>query len=190
MVREPDATLQPQPQHHQLMSKRRVLGFKPQRRLERRGQDGQHETEQPDHPASLGDSNTSPTRTRFSVHTTRRSSRARSARDWKRAQALMASHIRGCVEHALKEDNAGVFNTSAKSRVAQTIRSEAPAGTKPAVGASKGTLCRRAQGKALRPPQMATDRGPPLRVNGNHRNRYRSASTRTLNAGVACRRLG
>jgi len=29
-----------------------------------------------------------------------------------------------------------------------------------------------------------------LRMNGNHRNRYRSASTRTLNAGVACRRLG
>ena len=57
-------------------------------------------------------------------------------------------------------------------------------------GASKGTRCRRAQGKALRPPQMATDRGPPLRVNENHRNRYRSASTRTLNAGVACRRLG
>ena len=30
MVREPDATLQPPPQDHQLMSKRRVVGFKPQ----------------------------------------------------------------------------------------------------------------------------------------------------------------
>jgi hypothetical protein len=37
-----------------MMSKRRVLSFKPQPRLERRGQDGQHETEKPDHPASLG----------------------------------------------------------------------------------------------------------------------------------------
>jgi hypothetical protein len=34
-----------------------VLGFKPQLRLELRGQDGQSEAEQPDHPASLGDSN-------------------------------------------------------------------------------------------------------------------------------------
>jgi hypothetical protein len=69
MVREPDATMPPTPQDHQLMSKRRVLGFKPQPRLERRGQNGQHETEQPDHPASLGDSITSSTRTGFSVHT-------------------------------------------------------------------------------------------------------------------------
>jgi hypothetical protein len=35
------------------MPKRRVLGFKPQPRLERRGEDGQRETEKPDHPASL-----------------------------------------------------------------------------------------------------------------------------------------
>jgi hypothetical protein len=69
MVREPDATMQPTSQDHQLMSKRRVLSFKPQPRLERRGQNGQHETEQPDYPASLGDSITSSTRTRFSVHT-------------------------------------------------------------------------------------------------------------------------
>jgi EAL domain-containing protein (putative c-di-GMP-specific phosphodiesterase class I) len=52
------------------MSKYRVLSFKPQLRLEWRGQDGQNETEQPDHSASLGDSNTSSTRIRFSVHTT------------------------------------------------------------------------------------------------------------------------
>jgi hypothetical protein len=69
MVSEPDATLQSPLQDHQLMSKRRVLSFKPQPRLERRGQDGQNETEKPDHPASLGDSVTSSTRTGFSVHT-------------------------------------------------------------------------------------------------------------------------
>src|ERR1700716_4126238 len=69
MVGEPDATMQPAPQDHQLMSKHRVLSFKPYLRLERRGQDGQHETEQPDHSASLGDSITSSTRIRFSVHT-------------------------------------------------------------------------------------------------------------------------
>jgi hypothetical protein len=51
------------------MSKHRVLSLKPQLRLERQGQDGQNETEQPDHSASLGDSITSSTRIRFSVHT-------------------------------------------------------------------------------------------------------------------------
>src|SRR5260370_31149343 len=61
--------MQPTLQDNQLMSKHRVLSFKPQLRLEWRGQDGQNETEQPDHPASLGDSITSSTRIRFSVHT-------------------------------------------------------------------------------------------------------------------------
>src|SRR5712672_1752473 len=51
------------------MSKHRVLSFKPQLRLEWRGQDGQNETEQSDHSASLGDSITSSTQIRFSVHT-------------------------------------------------------------------------------------------------------------------------
>src|SRR6478752_7392066 len=62
-------TMQPTPQNNQLMSKHRVLSLKPQLRLEWRGQDGQNETEQPDHSASLGDSITSATRIRFSVHT-------------------------------------------------------------------------------------------------------------------------
>src|SRR5258708_1460342 len=69
MVREPDATMQPTLQDNQLLSKHRVLSFKPQLRLERRGQDGQNETKQPDHSASLGDSITSSTRIRFSVRT-------------------------------------------------------------------------------------------------------------------------
>src|SRR6266403_5684388 len=56
-------------QDNQLMSKHRVLSFKPQLRLEWRGQDGQNETEQSDHSASLGDSITSSTQIRFSVHT-------------------------------------------------------------------------------------------------------------------------
>src|SRR3977135_3553085 len=47
MVREPDATRQPTPHDIQLMSKHRVLSFKPQLRLEWRSQDGQNETEQP-----------------------------------------------------------------------------------------------------------------------------------------------
>src|SRR5450631_1611730 len=69
IVREADATRQPTPHDIQLMSKHRVLSFKPQLRLEWRGQDGQNETEQPDHSASLGDSITTSTRIRFSVHT-------------------------------------------------------------------------------------------------------------------------
>ena len=44
MVREPDATMQPTLQDNQLMSKHHVPGFKPQLRLEWRGQDGQNET--------------------------------------------------------------------------------------------------------------------------------------------------
>src|SRR3984893_1187859 len=51
------------------MSKHRVLSLKPQLRLEWRSQDGQNETEQPDHSASLGDSITASTQIRFSVHT-------------------------------------------------------------------------------------------------------------------------
>ncbi len=69
MVRQPDATMQPAPQDNQLMSERGIFGLKPQLRLERRGQDGQTETEQPDHYASLGDSIASSTQMRFSVHT-------------------------------------------------------------------------------------------------------------------------
>jgi hypothetical protein len=61
MVRQPDAAMQSTPQDNQLMSKHRVLSFKPQLRLEWRGQDGQNETEQPDHSASLSDSITSST---------------------------------------------------------------------------------------------------------------------------------
>jgi hypothetical protein len=56
-VREPNATTRPAPQDNQLMSQHRILGFKPQLRTEWRGQDGQSEAEQPDHHASLGDSN-------------------------------------------------------------------------------------------------------------------------------------
>jgi hypothetical protein len=51
------------------MSKHRVLSFKPYLRLEWRSQDGQNETEQPDHSASLSDSITASTRIGFSVHT-------------------------------------------------------------------------------------------------------------------------
>ena len=39
------------------------------------------------------------------------------ARDWKRAQTIMVSHIRGCVEHALKEDSAGLFGRSAERQL-------------------------------------------------------------------------
>src|SRR5271156_5971616 len=75
MVRKPDATRQPTPHDNQLMSKHRVLSFKPQLRLEWRGHDGQNETKQPDHSATLGDSIRSSTRIRFSVHTPASSNR-------------------------------------------------------------------------------------------------------------------
>jgi hypothetical protein len=69
MVRQPDATVQATPQDNQLMSKHRVLSLEPQLRLEWQAQDGQNETKQPDHSASLGDSITASTQIRFSVHT-------------------------------------------------------------------------------------------------------------------------
>src|SRR5665213_3093830 len=46
VVCEPDPALHLTPQNDQLMSERRVLGFKPALRLEWRGQDGQYETQQ------------------------------------------------------------------------------------------------------------------------------------------------
>jgi hypothetical protein len=73
IVRQPDVTMELAPQNIQLMSKHRVLGLKPQLRLEWRGQDSQGETEQPDHSASLGDSIAPSIRIRFSAHTRRRS---------------------------------------------------------------------------------------------------------------------
>jgi hypothetical protein len=76
IVRKPDATMEPAPQDIQLMSKHRVLSFKPYLRLEWRGQ---NETEQPDHSASLGDSIASSTRIRFSVHTRKKLSTVRIA---------------------------------------------------------------------------------------------------------------
>src|SRR5258708_29349702 len=69
IVREPGPAGHLTPQNDQLMSERSILCLKPALRLEWRGQDGQNETEQPDHSANLGDSVTSSTRIRFSVHT-------------------------------------------------------------------------------------------------------------------------
>src|ERR1035441_10005021 len=68
-VCELDTATQLAPQNNQLMSKHRVLSLKPHFRPEWRGQDGQDETQQPDHSATLGDSVTSSTRIDFSVHT-------------------------------------------------------------------------------------------------------------------------
>jgi len=36
----------------------------------------------------------------------------------------MESHIRGCVEHALKENNAGIFGTSAESQKPAAAKSK------------------------------------------------------------------
>jgi hypothetical protein len=86
MVRQPDATMQATPQDNQLLSKHRVLSLKPHLRLEWQAHDGQGETEQPDHSASLGDSITSSTRIRparepVSLHPERPSLRVSVAMD-------------------------------------------------------------------------------------------------------------
>ena len=57
VVREPNVTVHLAPQYDQLMSERRILGFKPALRLERRPQNGQYEIKQRDHGLlTLGDS--------------------------------------------------------------------------------------------------------------------------------------
>ena len=69
VVGSPSSTPNPPLQDDQLMSEHRILRLKPALRLERRGQHCQNETEQPDHSTNLGDSITSSTGIRFSVHT-------------------------------------------------------------------------------------------------------------------------
>jgi hypothetical protein len=57
VVRQPDSALHLTPQNDQLMSENRILCLKSALRLERRGQNGQDETEQSEHgPQTLGDS--------------------------------------------------------------------------------------------------------------------------------------
>jgi hypothetical protein len=87
--------MQPTSQDNQLMSKHGVLSFKPQLRLEWRGQNGQNEAEQPDHYVSLGDSITSSTRIEFSVHTpTRRAVfEPRARRQLQHRGRLVARHL-------------------------------------------------------------------------------------------------
>jgi DNA-binding GntR family transcriptional regulator len=46
-------------------------------------------------------------------------------RDWKRAQTTMISHIQGCVDHALRENHAGLFSGSSQVTVAKAAASEA-----------------------------------------------------------------
>jgi DNA-binding GntR family transcriptional regulator len=47
-------------------------------------------------------------------------------RDWKKAQTIMISHIQGCVDHALKEDHAGVFSGLSKDKPAQATGAAKP----------------------------------------------------------------
>jgi DNA-binding GntR family transcriptional regulator len=55
------------------------------------------------------------------------------ARDPKRAQDIMVSHIQGCVEHALKEDAAGIFSKSPRGQPGgRTLKVVAPETATPA----------------------------------------------------------
>jgi DNA-binding GntR family transcriptional regulator len=48
------------------------------------------------------------------------------ARDAKRAQDIMVLHIQGCVEHALKEDAAGIFNKPSREATVRPLKVAAP----------------------------------------------------------------
>ena len=45
-------------------------------------------------------------------------------RDWKKAQTIMVSHIHGCVDHALREDHAGLFSGASQLRAPKAAASE------------------------------------------------------------------
>jgi hypothetical protein len=67
-------------------------------------------------------------------------------RDWKKAQSILVAHIEGCVEHALREDNAGLFGTrpkSAASTLTANTGTAVAAGAKPAKPAVKAAASRR-----------------------------------------------
>jgi hypothetical protein len=63
------STPNPALQDDRLMSEHCILSLKPTFRLERRGEDRHDETQESDHSTSLGDSVSSATRVRRSVHT-------------------------------------------------------------------------------------------------------------------------
>ena len=52
-------------------------------------------------------------------------------RDWKKAQTLMISHIRGCVDHALREDHAGIFSGAPQAISAKAVTIADGNATKP-----------------------------------------------------------
>ena len=67
-------------------------------------------------------------------------------RDWKQAQTIMVSHIRGCVEHALREDHAGLFGgpTNARgSEAGKVVTSGRPEPKSSRKIAKTGTAARR-----------------------------------------------
>jgi DNA-binding GntR family transcriptional regulator len=71
-------------------------------------------------------------------------------RDWKKAQTLMISHIRGCVDHALREDHAGIFSgvSQATSKtVARADDATAKSGRKSKPAAKKPVAAKRSAGK-------------------------------------------
>jgi len=74
-------------------------------------------------------------------------------RNWKQAQTIMVSHIRGCVEHALTEDNAGLFGGSGTpQRAAKAADSDAGAERKSRSAATKtASPARRKWGSARMP---------------------------------------
>ncbi len=52
-------------------------------------------------------------------------------RDWKKAQAILVEHVEGCVEHALREDHAGVFGKPVNSKLATAKAPKAAAKVAP-----------------------------------------------------------
>jgi hypothetical protein len=51
----------------------------------------------------------------------------------------MVSHIEGCVEHALREDAAGIFSKSSREQPARTLKVVAQENLKPAAKKLRST---------------------------------------------------
>jgi DNA-binding GntR family transcriptional regulator len=72
-------------------------------------------------------------------------------RDWKKAQTIMLSHIKGCVDHALREDHAGIFSGGSQAKDAKAVAKAdgltAKSGRESKSAAKKSVAAKRSAGK-------------------------------------------
>ena len=91
------------------------------------------------------------------------------ARDARRAQDIMVSHIQGCVEHALKEDAAGIFSKSPRGAPAvRALKVVAPETATPAPSTTRSRARKRRAKPDVQTSKNAVSLSPCRRMS----NRY------------------